>query len=315
MEIESLINQINDLEEAVREHINTHRYQVELLKDSANWNQICSSLDVIEDSIYAIRSFQESEFPDDSGLKYIYTYGLLQSLFLQQDALRHLSEAFDLTYKPSPVLLDIRGIRNASIGHPTKQNQKGIRFYNYISRISMSKHGFDLLRHSEHRSFDMINVNIETMVNDQLTEVVAGYNEITQKLEEADRMHKEKFKELPLQDIFHSVMGYFFEKIGQGIYAHSPGDREFGHTHVRLLKETYEKFESALRERNELSEYTEYDLREYFHALSRLDAYLAGNRCEMEEMDARIYHSYIWNEHSHFVELAKEIDEQYQKQT
>lgn len=314
MEIEPLINQINELEEAVRKHINTHRYQVELLKDSANWNQICSSLDVIGDTIYAIRSFQESNFPDDSGLKYIYTYGLLQSLFLQQDALRHLSEAFDINYNLSPVLLDIRGIRNASIGHPTKQNQKGKRFYNYISRISMSKHGFDLLRHSESRSFDMVNVNIEIMLHDQLTEVITGYNEIARKLAEADRMHKEKFKKASLQDIFHSAMGYFFEKIAQGIYAHSPGDREFGHTHVRLVRETYEKFESALKERNELSEYTEYDLREYFHALSRLDAYLAGNGGEMEEMDARIYHTYIQNEHSHFVQITKEIDEQYQEE-
>ena len=315
MEIESLINQINDLEEAVRKHINTHRYQLELLKDSGNWNQICSSLDVIGDSVYAIRSFQDSEFPEDSGLKYIYTYGLLQSLFIQQDALRHLSEAFNLTYKTSQVLLDIRGIRNASIGHPTKQKKKGRRFYNYISRISMSKQGFDLLRHSEHRSFDMIKVNIETMIKDQLTEVVAGYKEIAEKLEEADRMHKEKFKEAPLLDVFHSAMGYFFEKIGQGINSHSSGDREFGHAHVRLVKETYEKFKSALGERNELSEYTEYDLREYFHALSRLDSYLSGDEGEMEEMDARIYHSYIQHEHSHFVQLTKEIDEQYQEQT
>ena len=116
-----------------------------------------------------------------------------------------------------------------------------------------------------------------------------------------------------MQSIFHSAMGYFFEKIGQGIYSHSFGDREFGHTHVKLVKETYEKFESALRERNELSEYTEFDLREYFHALNRLDSYLAGCAVGMEEMDARIYNSYVRNEHSHFVQLAKEIDEQYQE--
>jgi hypothetical protein len=313
MQIESLLKKIIDLEKTVRDHINTHCYQVELLKDSGNWNQICSSLDMIGDSIYAIRSFQELAFPEDSGLKYIYTYGLLQALFLQQDALRHLSEAFNLPYTPSQVLLDIRGIRNASIGHPTKQNQKGQRFYNYISRISMSKNGFDLLRHTENRSFDMVNVKIEKMIKDQLTEIVVGYKHIAEKLEEADKMHKDKFKETPLQDIFHSAMGYFFEKIGQGIFSQSSGDREFGHAHVRLVKETYEKFESALRERNELDKYTEFDLREYFHALKRLDSYLAGCAVEMEEMDARIYNSYILNKHSRFVQIAKEIDEQYKE--
>ena len=315
MHIEATIKEIHSLKDSVSEHINTHRYQAELLKDSGNWNQICSSLYVIGDSLYAIESFQVTEFPEDFGLKYIYTYGLLQALFLQQDALRHLTEAFGLTYEPTKVLLDIRGIRNASIGHPTKQNQKGQRYYNSISRFSMSKQGFDLLRHSKHRSFDMINVDLEAAIADQLNEVVEGYKKIAEKLEEADRMHKDKFKETPLVDIFHSAMGYSFEKIAQGIYSQAHGDREFGHSNVRMVKETYKKFESALRERNELNEYTEFYLRKYFHALSRLDAYLSENDDQMEEMDALIYHSYIQHEHSHFVQIAKEIDDQYQEKT
>jgi hypothetical protein len=312
VEIESLIDQINELEEVVRKHINTHRYQVDFLKDSSNWNQICSSLDVIGDTLYAIRSYHISEFPKDSGLQYIYTYGLLQSIFLQQDGLRHLSEAFNIPYNASQTLLDIRGIRNAAIGHPSKQNQKGTRFYNYISRISMTKHGFDLLRHSEPTEFDMVNVDIPAMIRDQLSGVAEGYKEIAEKLEEADRMHKEKYRETRIQDIFPSAMGYFFEKIGQGIWAYSPSDREFGQSNLRMLKETYEKYEAALRERNELGEYTEFDLGEYFHAIKRIEEYLSGENESMEELDARIYWSYIRNEHASFVQIAKEVDEQYQ---
>lgn len=234
VELGSLIRQVGDLEKVIRDHINTHRYQVDLLRDSSNWNQICSSLDVIGDTMFAIGSYGASEFPKDSGLQYIYTYGLLQSLFLQQDALRHLSEAFDIQLNPSPTLMEIRGIRNASIGHPTKQNQKGERYYNYISRMSMSKHGFDLLRHSEHRNFDVVNVDIPAMVQKQLAEVISGYTVISDKLEEADRMHKKRFKSSLLRDVFPSAMGYFFEKIGQGIWAHSPGDREFGRSNLRM---------------------------------------------------------------------------------
>lgn len=110
-------------------------------------------------------------------------------------------------------------------------------------------------------------------------------------------------------------MGYFFEKIGQGIYSHSYGDREFGHTHVRLVRETYEKFKTALQERNELSSYTEFDLDEYFHALRKLDGYLGGTDDTLEEADARIYLSYLRNEHDHFVQIAKEIDEGYRAKT
>ena len=90
------IARVRELEESVRSHINTHRYQSVLLEDSNSWNQICSSLDVIGDTVCSIESYQSQPFPDETGMKYIVTYGILQALFIQQDALRHLSEAFEI---------------------------------------------------------------------------------------------------------------------------------------------------------------------------------------------------------------------------
>ena len=49
MSTQIFITEINQLTESVRNHINTHRYQVVLLENSDKWNQICSSLDVIGD--------------------------------------------------------------------------------------------------------------------------------------------------------------------------------------------------------------------------------------------------------------------------
>lgn len=315
MLIRELIAEINQLTESVRNHINTHRYQVVLLEDSGKWNQICSSLDVVGDSLLAIESYHDEQYPDNTGLKYVYTYGVLQALFLLQDAVRHLAEAFAITYHSSQVLLDIRNMRNAAIGHPTKQDHKGRRYYNYISRISMSKNGFDLLRHSRPGQYDVMRVDLTVATKDQLQGITESFHQIVAKLEETDRMHKERFQENPLESIFHSAMGYFFEKIGQGILSYSYGDREFGHTHVRLVRETYEKFKTALQERNELNSYTEFDLDEYFHALRKLDGYLGGIDNTMEETDARIYLSYLRNEHDHFVQIAKEIDAGYRANT
>jgi hypothetical protein len=315
MNISTLVAVINRLSDSVREHINTHRYQSILLDDSKTWNQICSSLDAIGDSLCAVESYDAEEFPEDIGLKYIYTYGILQALYLMQDALGHLSEAFNISYELTETLREIRKARNASIGHPTKQDEKGKRYYNYISRISMAKSGFDLLRSSGDREHSFTCVDIAKACSDQLQGVIDAYGKIVQKLEEIDRMHKEQFKGSPLADIFHSAMGYFFEKISQGIHSHSYGDREFGYRHVGLVKDTYEKFKAALAERNELNEYTEFDLNEYFHALGRLDEYLSGGDTPMEEADARIYLSYLRHEHEHFVQIAKEIDEEYESQT
>ena len=110
-------------------------------------------------------------------------------------------------------------------------------------------------------------------------------------------------------------MGYFFEKISQGIQSQSTGDREFGEMNLRLVYETYENFKIALQERKELNSYTEFDLDGYFHALDKLDCYFDNTNGNMEEADARIYLSYLRNEHKHFVEIAKEIDTDYQSKT
>ena len=311
---EKLIAKINQLSESVRNHINTHRYQVALLENSDKWNQICSSIDVIGDSLWAIESYQNTEYPNDSGLKYIFTYGVLQALFILQDAVSHLSEAFGISYQASQVLLDIRNKRNASIGHPTKQDHKGQRYYNYISRITMTKNGFELLRHSRPSQFDIVRVDLDKAIFDQLSELIGSLKQIVTKLEEIDTMHKEKFQGSPLESIFHSGMGYFFEKISQGIQSQSIHDREFGQMNLRLVRETYEKFKIALLERQELNSYTEFDLDEYFHALNKLDSYFGNQNGTMEEADARIYLSYLRNEHQHFVGIAKEIDANYQSE-
>ena len=311
MSIQGLIKDINQLIESVRNHINTHRYQVVLLENSSNWNQICSSLDVVGDSLLAIQSYHEGMHPEDFGLKYLYTYGLLQALFIMQDATRHLSEAFAITYRPSQALSEIRNMRNAAIGHPTKQDHKGQRYYNYISRISMTKNGFDLLRHSRSGQYDVVRVELIAAITDQLKELIDSFRQIVSRLEETDQMHKEKFQNCSLESIFHSAMGYLFEKIGQGIHSYSYGDREFGHRNILSVRDTYEKFKAALQNRNELNSYTKFHLDEFFHALNKLDGYLSGVDNSMEEADARIYLSYLRHEHDHFVQIAKEIDEDY----
>ena len=51
-------------------------------------NKLCSALDIIEDTTLAIKSFQSCEWTTKAiGMKYLLIYGLLQALFVQQDAL------------------------------------------------------------------------------------------------------------------------------------------------------------------------------------------------------------------------------------
>lgn len=312
LEIEEAIKKIHQLASQVRNHINTHRYQSVLIEESNKWNQICSSLDVIDDTLVAIESYTNKEFPEDTGTQYIFVYGILQALFLQQDALRHLSEAFEVEYEEHDLLKEIRETRNTAVGHPTKFRRKGENYYYHLSRISLNKNGFNLLQYNSSKSTEFLNVDILSSIRKQINAIIDNYSSIVDSLKEIDETHKEKFRNHMLEDIFHSGMGYSFEKITSGIEAHSPGDRDWGLKNLEVIKEVYQEFEEALSKRNEINDWTEYDLKEYFHALNKLEDFLSNNDSSLSKSDAHIYSYYIYHKNEHFISIAKEIDESYQ---
>lgn len=273
-----------------------------------DWNQICSSLDVIGDTVLSIEDYIDMDYPKKIGLQYICTYGILQALFIQQDAIKQLSLVFKLDYEIGDILLNIRKLRNASIGHPTNNNEKKIKYFNYISRMSLSKEGFCLHRSSENNRMEVINIDLIEMLCEQLLEVRVKYQYISDKLKEVDFMHKEKYKNKLISDLFHSGMSYQFEKIGEGLRDIKNG-REFGTTMLLSIEKIFVDFKILIEERNEMNEYLEYDLKEYFFAIEKLKkCFFDNNR---EEFDANIYLYYLRDNCKHFVEIAKEIDSEY----
>ncbi|AXX90999.1 hypothetical protein CKA55_02435 [Arcobacter suis] len=249
------------------------------------------------------------DYPERVGLQYICTYGILQALFIQQDAISQLSLVFELDYEIGEVLLNIRKLRNASIGHPTNNNEKKVKYFNYISRMTLSKEGFSLHRSSENNRMEYIDINLIEMLYEQLKEVKTKYKYISNKLDEVDLMHKEKYKNKLISDLFHSGMSYQFEKIAQGLH-NSDTYRLFGNNMLLSLEKTFIDFKNLIEERNEMNEYIQYDLEEYFFAIKKLKEYFLTNN--MEEFEANIYLYYLKDNCKHFVDMAKEIDSEYE---
>ncbi|WP_417227136.1 hypothetical protein [Amphritea sp.] len=311
--IRNIANEILELQESIYEYINTNRYQADLIRDLSVWNQICSSLDVISDTTMAILSYCTGTYPNDKGLQYIYTYGLLQSLFIQQDAVKNLTKAFGQDYEISDELKQIRNIRNSAIGHPTYEPVKKNVYYTYLSRNTLSKNGFSYMRSSGNGEDVFHDVNVEEILEAQLLGVLEKYKYISDVLKKADEEHKEKYKEILVVDIFPSSMSYSFQKVAQGICSPEKGNVSFGGSMLESIERTYRSFEKELMDRNELqgNESLKYDLDQYFHAIDKLRKYFNNQAEGMTERDARVYHYYIKEKHSHFVKIAEEYDEEY----
>ena len=116
------VRTIQELNAQVRDYVNNPRKHSLLYQNKQTFSQLVSSLDVIEDADEAINAYEAKEFGDSKGAHYLAVYGLLQALYVQQDAFYNLSEALGARVNRSdyPELRRIREIRNDSIGHPTK---------------------------------------------------------------------------------------------------------------------------------------------------------------------------------------------------
>src|SRR4051794_28180115 len=96
---------IHELESEIRDFVNSPRKQAALFRCRATWGMLCSSLDVIGDTELALSAYlasteakpKDQDYLITTGNLYLTLYGVLQVLFVQQDAVRHLSESLGIT--------------------------------------------------------------------------------------------------------------------------------------------------------------------------------------------------------------------------
>ncbi len=283
-----------------------------LISDSNKWNKICSSLFVIGDANITIKDYFLEKYPLKTGLKYIFTYGILQALFIQQDAFKNLNQALGFKFEFNDELKEIRDLRNLAIGHPTNMNRNSENFYSYIDRHSLERDRFKVQQfNASKKSSEFICVEIIDIINVQIDNLFISFKGLINFLNENERRRKLKYVEVKMTKILPSDIHYIFDKILEAI---SDSEKNLGLSMLNSLEETYNSFVDELKRRNELpNDSIQYDIDQYMNAISRIKDYLNSNKMNFNEFDARTFWAYIKNEHENFLKLAKEYDDEYGK--
>ncbi len=123
------------------------------------WNRICVSMDILDDTYLALENYEAHGIGSDDGEKYLRLYGVLQSVFLQQDSIRHLYKSFlEKSLKPSPdsAWARIRDLRNLTVGHPIEKKDDEHISRCFISRGTITSDGFELIVWNNKNSADEI---------------------------------------------------------------------------------------------------------------------------------------------------------------
>jgi len=300
----------------IRDFINKPRKQFNLLKNRRFWNQLCSSLDVIEDSDLAIDAYINREFGKDNGEKYLRLYGVLQALFLQQDAVANMRESLELpdNLTTHPKLKEIRDIRNDSIGHPTKRGN--YKSYHFISRVTITKSGFQLISDYENNNTTFRDISVIDLIKEQRKYLSEILKKLISILKAEEKEHKEKFKMEKLEAVFPDAFSYYIQKIFES--TRESGHAELGLMHVKLVKEVMDKLKESLQKRGieidtydsikYLYELLEYPIRELELYFDRL---MAKKEPRINDKTAYIFAYFIREHLFQLKEIARELDNEY----
>ena len=316
---------MNKQVQEIRSLVNKPLIQSRLIQNTAIWNQLCSSLDVIEDSNLAIKSYPRLNIRDSSGDCYLVLYGLLQALFIQQNAVEHLCESLKIRKLTDdyPRLKEIKGIRNDSSGHPTKRGSKNKPSYHFISRVTLNHAGFKLLSTyyaGSNKSDRVQEVIISDLIKDQRECISKILDCVAGELKQREKDHKEKFKVEKLISFLPDNLNYRFEKVicvtrvrdGQVI---DSTDLVPGQAGLEAINKSLKKLKNAIAKRGVNYDVVGDLLELIDYSLSELEVFLQQ---ELDRVDTRInrktafiFAFFVQKKFEELKEIAKEIDEEY----
>ncbi|MBU0520316.1 hypothetical protein KJ564_15410, partial [bacterium] len=232
-----LQKKVNEIRNRISHYLRINR----LLRNDGKWARICSALDTIEDTEEAIYYYNENLSVElgDFGLLYLSVYGVLQSLFVQQDAARHLCEALSselnekYEFKKEQNLERIRTIRNETIGHPTKGP-----YFIQIDRTDLCKKSFyytswDPKGHRERKRVEPPN-----MIDSQYSTLNSIFDKMILDLDQKQKEYKDRFKDTMLAEIVKSELYPWFPQLYTAIPSAKNADADHERSQFRIVVES-----------------------------------------------------------------------------
>jgi hypothetical protein len=308
---EEKMENLIDLASSIRDEINRPWKQNILLQDKNNWNRLCASLDSLEDSITALNGYIDGNITESSlGFKYVIVYGVLQALFLQQDAISNIYKALSLGYKQNKELRIIREIRNSSIGHPIREDKGDFRSANYLQQFGMTHKTFRFMTFDPKKADPIFtNVDIPQLIDKQKAVMTDEINNIINTLSLENKIHKEQFMETNLVNMFNGF-DYCISKMYEVI--HNIDYKDMSAICFNEVIDDIEKVKIELDKRNELGNRSGLDsvFSELKYCSMRLSKYFNNNESIINE-ELYIYIYFFDSKVKELIEMLEEMDEEY----
>lgn len=196
-----------DLIKQIYDHINRTEKQTALLTNRQKWDRLTSALRVLEDTSWAIEYYLENDYPTDFKGKYLHTYGLLQALFVQENAINSISVALfdkEIDFKNDyPKAYAVREMRNDVVGHPTCRSKTQ---FIYLAQCSLSQNAFYYVKdNSNTGASEIIDVDVKAAIIDQACCINTILKKVVSELDAEFRQYIEQHRGRKMKGIFNGL--------------------------------------------------------------------------------------------------------------
>lgn len=297
---------IGELEQIIRGYVNAPHRHTQLIVDESAFNQLCSAMDCIGDAEMALAAYKEMEDPGEPGERYIAVYGVLQLLYVEQDAIAGLSKILGLDEKRPQYVRTVRAIRNCSVGHPTRTTD-GVS--HFISRADLKIGSFRLISRSPNGQTKITLITLHDLVKDQQDALAKILRQVVRRLKEDEMAHREKYRDQKLVEFLSPSIAYLISKIQEGTL---PGaDKVIAGANLEMTKNAIDAFRQALADRGRERAAAE-TIDEINYPLEELDRYFRGDAgARLNDKDAYIFGFFVADRVQLLRRIAQEIDDEY----
>lgn len=286
-----------------------------LSNNQRNHERAFTSIDLIEDCQNAIEEFEGIPEANIQGRSTLYIYGVLQSLYCQQDGLLYLYETIiDSTIKNPYDLFrqysfnkEIREVRDDIAGHPANRDNrnKGKEFY-FIEKGSTSKYIFSYAGYTP--KFRKVDVNLKQFMEEQERFTKTVLDDIENAISKKLQAHKNKFRTMKLLDTVKDIDNSI-QLIQRGISNNHP----LAACGVREIKEKLDKLKEELNSRynNEIHVGIQDIFLLQYHILNKIESWISNGELH-SNIDAKIFMAGFENQMQELNTQLKGIDDDFE---
>tara|TARA_R110002050_G_scaffold300768_1_gene472374 strand:- start:5262 stop:6185 length:924 start_codon:yes stop_codon:yes gene_type:complete len=272
-----------------------------------------TSIDLIEDCQDAIEEFESIPVNNCQSRSTLYIYGVLQSMYCQQDGLYNLyrtikkekiKNIYELFSKYN-LNKEIREVRDDIAGHPTDR-KNGREFY-FIGKGTNSKYKFSYAGYTPH--FRKVDVDLKKFIGAQNHFANLILDEISESISHLIQTHKNNFKSMKLSTIIDNL-NYPTQLIYRGISNNHP----LADSGLKEIKRKLDNLKAELAKRygTDIPASINDIFRILYYIIGRIQNWLANQEI-YNNLDAEVFMDSMGNQLSELAEILKEIDIEFEK--